>query len=445
MPKKIIFILCFCFSQLTFAAGPMWTLNPVTATTLTVPSNSSATVQYTVSNQTQKALILAMKPIQGITQITNFPGACTSPFSLSSHQSCALRLLLKGSALPPLVKGGPVVCQANINGTPNANSCYQPNSTNQLNIKKLTVEPNATLSASVSNLALSVRCPTSSPGCTYSNSALTGMPRIITVTNQSDTKTALNVSPTATPALPEGTRITPHNCTIQPHGTCVFTITPGKIPSAAPGDIDSRPINLTIAGDNTNTLTVALNILTYGSVYQSGYLFAVDDTTPEFESMSGSVVALTQSLLPIPWQANCDSFDPSSCTLTAANDEFNGVSNTAAIVSALSALPPDSYAAGLCHSATTGGYSNWYLPAICELRYGSSSCGTEQNPTIQNIQSNLVDNTIIHPLDSYWSSTQAFSSELTQAYFVIFDPPGFLGGELKLEYLYVYCARTLAQ
>lgn len=446
--KTRYFIVFFVFGILLiynsnlYATSPMWTLIPLTATTLTVSANSSNTVQYTVTNKTSKTLSLAMEPLPGITQNTSDVGTCANPFSLSQLQSCTLSLILDGSILPPFTAGGPVICQTNTNGTPNPNSCYQPSSTNQLNITKLDMST-ATIAASVSNLALSVKCPTPSSSCTYNNAALTGTPRVITITNSSST-TAVDVSYSSTPALPADTTITPAACTIAPLGTCNFTIRPGATPTATPGDINPIPVSLTIAGENTNAVSVTVNILTYGSVYQSGYIFSVNDTTSDTESISGTVAALSDSSTFIAWQPNCGSV--ATCTSTTANDSFNGENNTASIVSALSSTPSSQYAAGTCAADSTGTYSNWYLPAICELGYGdgSNDCGTAASPTIQNMQSNLVDTGIISLVDIYWSSTQTAASPLTQSDYNIFGIPGYQAGDLKDQFYYLRCVRALS-
>jgi hypothetical protein len=68
------------------------------------------------------------------------------------------------------------------------------------------------------------------------------------------------------------------------------------------------------------------------------------------------------------------------------------------------------YAAGLCKQ-TISTYSDWYLPAICEMGYTGSvglnaGCGTSSIPTLQNIQSSLIDSSgLSTPAGYYWSST----------------------------------------
>ena len=64
------------------------------------------------------------------------------------------------------------------------------------------------------------------------------------------------------------------------------------------------------------------------------------------------------------------------------------------------------YAAGLC-TQPIDTYSDWYLPAICEMGYGSSACGSSSAPTLQNIQKSLIDSSGLSSIaGNYWSSTE---------------------------------------
>jgi hypothetical protein len=104
------------------AGGPVWTFEPNTATTITLPSTGSAIVEYTVTNQSQKPHTLRMNPIQGISS-----SGCSE--TLNANQSCILRLTIDAASLNQSVYGGPVLCQLG-----NSNLCYQPSISNQLNI-----------------------------------------------------------------------------------------------------------------------------------------------------------------------------------------------------------------------------------------------------------------------------------------------------------------------
>ena len=349
-------------TTLSYAGTPIWTVTPLTATSISLPANGTATVQYQVTNQSVKSHSLMMTPITGITQTTSGPGVCSNPFTLPSKgSSCTLSLTVNGSQLTHSIMNGPIVCEQG-----SILQCYQPSQSDVLNINlgvseytiggtvsglsgsvilqnngtdneivssdgpftfstaiakgkpyAVTVftQPSGqtctvtngsgtvgnanvtdvgiscilndtTLTASVPTLGLSVRDTTL-------NAALTGTPRLITITN-TGANAATNVTYSPSPALPSGTTISPASCdTIPASGTCVLTITPGSTASAPAGNTSPTPITLSVSGTNTNTLTPTLNIVTYGSVYQGGYVYAVDDTTPDTGSIGGKVATLT--------------------------------------------------------------------------------------------------------------------------------------------------------
>ena len=78
----ILMVLLLTIATLSYAGAPVWTFTPLTATTISVPSNDTATVQYTVTNQSSRVHTLSMQSIQGITQITTGLGICGNPFIL---------------------------------------------------------------------------------------------------------------------------------------------------------------------------------------------------------------------------------------------------------------------------------------------------------------------------------------------------------------------------
>jgi hypothetical protein len=221
------------------------------------------------------------------------------------------------------------------------------------------------------------------------------------------------------------------------------------------------PLLLNVEGDGTNILTVALNVLSYGSVYQSGYVFSINDNYndyPESVSVGGTVASLTVQAPPWPlgiiWSSNgsaqgsdaCPAPDYRPCTAydvvpgtnqtsidppDACTGNMDGACNTAAIVSFYSTINPTYYAAGLC-KATIDGYSDWYLPSICEMGYiptaptVSSNCGTQAAPLMQNIQSNLLDTHLVSLIGLFWSSTEYYtdSDTTTDVWYQVFDSVG---------------------
>ena len=333
----------------------------------------------------------------------------------------------------------------------------------------------AALSSSVATMALST----------------SGNAREITITS-TGSLAAVNVHYSPSPALPSGTVITPATCgTIAPSGTCVLTITPGATPSATPGDTAPTPIMLSIAGDNVSTSSLTLNIVTYASVYQAGFIYSIDDTTAITGSIGGKVAALNDQAEPfirtgaqatsILWSTNGsggvsydiipliaeistpnDSYSsalagfnstyvntvaypfPASASFSACAGGTDGACNSANILAVyndyitnytaacdpnsggsggctLSAGPtaPTDDAAGLCSVSNSGGYTDWYLPAICEMGPASNgtSCPVGGQDMMDNLPSLIGDWAAATPSTScpaggsclagyYWSSTQ---------------------------------------
>jgi hypothetical protein len=286
-----------------------------------------------------------------------------------------------------------------------------------------------------------------------------GSARIITLTNIG-TITATAVAYAASPALPAGTTVTPANCgDLAPGASCSLTVTPGATPSALPGVTAPAAVSLAVSGSNTNTLLLAVNVVTFGSVYQSGYVFALDDTTPNTGSVGGKVAGLQdQSSGPgVRWSNPFSDdipgiYENSTTSLAGCNGNTDGGCNTPVIRAFYSGNALTTYAAGLC-STTIDGYSDWYLPAICELGYDDSNaagsgCGSSGSPTVQNIQSNLVDALIPGaPADNvtYWSSTELSSSPATFAWVHSFHAGGgsFQASMNKAVSLSARCARSI--
>ena len=173
-------------------------------------------------------------------------------------------------------------------------------------------------------------------------------------------------------------------------------------------------------------------------------MFSIDDTYadyPESVSIGGTVAALTNQAAPFPsgiaWSTDLTSIwgiaetstslspDPNASSTYPAT-KYTGQANCNGNTSgqcdedniytyyendaAGAPIPTTNYAAGLC-KATIDAYSDWYLPSVCQMGYDASSqgtgCGTKNTPTMQNMQSNLVDSSISGaPSGYYWGSTE---------------------------------------
>lgn len=346
------------------------------------------------------------------------------------------------------------------------------------------------LSVSTSELALSV---TGWTEYGVSGTPSSGLPRTLTLTNLgSSPATGLNVQASG---LPTGSSISGNTCgsVLAASDSCTITITPGANASSDCGTgIAPTPAEISFGADNATPVTADVVVLTYGCIYQGGYLFWMDDSYPESLSIGGRVVTQTDQAAQSPgvvWASNGTdgtganvSYDvvPLISEITSVNDDyvqaestFNatysntgafpfpasemffdcdgssvGGCNTANISMlysnyitnygiggspyTLSAGPtnPSYYAAGLCKT-TIDSRSDWYLPSICEMGYDgrneSTGCGTVSAPTLQNLQSSLVNNGNVGglaPVSSdnyYWSSTEYSGDPATYAWYQLFN------------------------
>ncbi|HFE8371486.1 TPA: DUF1566 domain-containing protein [Legionella pneumophila] len=471
--NRVLICLLSCLMMTTVhAAKPLWTLTPAAGSnpTQTVAEKGTANVQYIVQNQSHKSKRLAILAIPGVKQ--------TAPCQIAPKgqlgSSCTLNLAINGSSLPKKgVHGGPALCQTNPDGSPNPNQCYQPAANHVLNLSLAQTPPNTTLSISLNTLALATQgILTDASGA--GNQASRARKLIITNTGE---VTAMDVNYTIAPALPAGTMVSPLSCgNIPAGGTCELTVTPGNTPSAA-ADMAPVPSVLTVRGGNTPT-AVSSNIivLTYGNRYQGGFVFAIDDTTVDTMSVGGKVAAFTDQAAPFPngiiWSSNGmggTAFDaipgidetsteatpspalpnPNPLNFVGCNGATDGLCNVGNIFKQYPTISTNEYAAGLC-SATIEGFNDWYLPAICEMGFDDgvgtpSGCGTQASPTLQNMQSNLVDNGDVGSLAGFdWSSTEVSFNPQDVAWLQVFAVGGSGQGTTnKVNPVGVRCVRAL--
>lgn len=291
--------------------------------------------------------------------------------------------------------------------------------------------PSTTLSASVQQLALSVNAPGADP-------ALPGNARLIRVSNTgSSPASAVQVSVSG---LPTGTSVTSNTCTgTMAAGTsCDITITPGATASpdnsgnactTTPG---TEPEAATIAVTAGNAAQVDINVvvLGIGCIHQGGFLFAVDDTTPNTGSIGGKVAALADEPNSLSWATIFDN--------TAADSLTDGTSNTNVL-----ATPGGQYpAAQACANKTDQGFSNWHLPAVCELgRFVGVGSDAGCGATNPNLYTGLHTNNLGGFANSnYWSSTEGVADPTSTAWAQDFTS-GSLNPVSKALNLRVRCVR----
>ena len=461
------------------AAKPLWTFAPQTPTEMTVVKGDSAQVIYTVQNQSAKPKNLVMKPIAGVSQgapcqlpakgsctltlningsalqgdVLGGPVLCQQGNDLQCYQPSSANILRIRLTEPPPVQQFTVTPTADANGsidpataqvvnvgssltftaTPDAGfgvnqwlldgnvvqtggASFQLNNIQTNHAIEVTFNQ-TTLSPLTQNLALSINNPGADP-------ALAGNARIIRIENTGSIS-ANNVQVSSS-GLPAGTSITNNTCTgaLNAGATCDITITPGGNASldvgsnactTAPGT-EPEPTIVTVSADNAPSTDVNVLVLGYGCIYQGGFLFSVDDSTSNTGSIGGKVAAMDDQSAGIRWGPTGVAVGGISETSMAGagscDGKNNGACNTSRIIAA-SLTPP--VAAQLCEDLVSGGFNDWFMPAICELgRYlggfgPDAGCGTA-NP---NLYSTLHTNGLGgFAGDSYWSSTE-FSGDPT--------------------------------
>ena len=245
IPRLLGCIGALCLFSPVEAGNPLWTFTPLTATTLSIPSNATARVQYLVTNQSAKIHTLSVESIPGITQLTTGFGVCGNPFILKGKATCTLSLQVNGSQLTQAVSDGPIVCESG-----STLQCYRPASPDILHITKAAATSDATLTVAGSPLTLTTNGPIGT----------------LTINNTSLLVAATNITSDFTGTTLDGNVTeTGNTCAIvAPQASCTLTYTPGS-------NVVSQT-SFTIQGSNTNTALAAIQIdagLTLSSVSPS--------------------------------------------------------------------------------------------------------------------------------------------------------------------------------
>lgn len=440
------------------ASTPLWEFSSPSPLSTIVSPEGTASVQYTVTNKSIKSKNLILKTTLGLS---------ASPCYLAQKGStCVVTLTVNGSAvLPGGIKNGPFLCEQG-----NSNQCYQPSEANRLSVT-LSQGP-ALLNASVADLALSVT----------GLSVPSGSPRIITITNNGGfpaTNLTMNY-----PTWPTGTTVDASSTcvnggTLVAGGSCTIVIKPGaSSTSNCTTGILPTPDVITVSANNSAPISINALVLAYGCQYQGGFLYAVDDTTPSSGSIGGKVATLVNQALVMIWSANNSGsydngvsiFGISEISTVSSPDpnggqeagqlpcdgNLDGSCDSNNIVTYYSSINLSYYAAGFC-KATINTYSDWYLPAICELDSinNSSICPNGTQNMLGGLPFLIGDQGAPTPSTScsfgsgclvgiYWSSTQDSSSPQTAAWAESFDNGGsFAAAAGKGDILSVRCSRAV--
>lgn len=125
----LISLICLNLTCVSHAGLPLWGFvpDPSFPAQVSVTSTGTATVKYTVSNNSSKVKELLMQPIRGVRQVST----CILQPKGAPNSSCILELIITGSALPAAgISGGPVLCLLH-----NSNQCYRPSQKDSLSIR----------------------------------------------------------------------------------------------------------------------------------------------------------------------------------------------------------------------------------------------------------------------------------------------------------------------
>lgn len=137
--SRLIWGLLFTFVLAHAYAGtqPKFSILPIFKPPAEITTADTVDAVYLVTNNTLLQRWLTMVPIAGVTQNTNPPGACQSPFLLNSGQSCVLVLSIEGSQIGSGISAGPIICKTLItdNQTPDRFLCSQPSLSDTLKVK----------------------------------------------------------------------------------------------------------------------------------------------------------------------------------------------------------------------------------------------------------------------------------------------------------------------
>lgn len=121
----ILLLLAFFQIQEAHAGVTPWNFTPLTVTTITVQSYTTAVVQYSITNKVNRTVSFEYIETP-TTNLNSGLGLCTNPFVLGPNQSCVLSLTVSGAETAGTKNLGPIVCAQH------SNMCYKPALADQL-------------------------------------------------------------------------------------------------------------------------------------------------------------------------------------------------------------------------------------------------------------------------------------------------------------------------
>lgn len=242
-------------------ATPKFGLIPLTPTTLVVPANGGAIVNYRVTNNTAITRTLTTVPITGVTQISSGSGLCSRPFTLAQGQSCILSLSINGLQSGSRILSGPVVCKtkSDTDTSPSLFLCSQPAKVDELNV---TVSGTSAVNISVTGSPLSIAAGSVVPG-------------FLTVTNNSTSVISYNIRATLPAGWNDVTQDASGCATLLPGRSCSLKFFAGATPHVATA--------VSIAGSNTNVVPAVIEITGGQIAFNAGFILVlqVNDFVPK--------------------------------------------------------------------------------------------------------------------------------------------------------------------
>lgn len=336
--KTALSAMVLLVASQSYAGKALWTFEALSPTTVSLPKNSTVTVQYQVTNQSSKTHVLAMKTVTGITQTTTGIGRCSSPFTLEGGASCLLELEINGSELVSDVTSGPEVYD-----TGSTLQGYQPSAAASLKVTVENALPVASLQ--VLNPALDL--------------FVAGRPSTLTIKNTSTNLAAHNLflNFEGTP-LQGQVKTVSNTCDDVPaQSYCRIRLIPENSARRLSIELGAAAATATLESEDKDSTTQPVNISVYkvGESYGGGIIACVSET----DDFLNFIVTSTDVGLGERWGGYRK--------ITSANSDADGATNTKKIVEVVGNNDGTNYAAKVCNDSPIGGYYDWFLLAKKQL------------------------------------------------------------------------------
>jgi hypothetical protein len=245
--SKITALFLLIFSVQTLAQ-PVVSIIASGATRISVAPTSLAAIYYTVTNNTNRNLVLNLEPLQGITQsTTGAPYVCGHPIALGPHGHCLLTLIANGSQLPKHPVTG-----LRLSRKTNQSKIYSTPPSGQ--------DIYVTQASDIPGLVIVSGDPIRLQG--YIANETTPITKVLTLQNASTTLTTKSIEVALTSvegSLPSDVTVDATNCNppegLLPGQTCLVYFTPAT-PSGSPNATEFFDVIIT-ADDNAKYQTTA--------------------------------------------------------------------------------------------------------------------------------------------------------------------------------------------